>query len=293
MIGKAIIGKSFGGCVKYVMNKDTAELLDSQWVRTENAKLATADFNAIRQQNTKLKKAVWHATLSFAYPDKVDNQLMLQIAKEFIDKLGLSSTQYLIVRHRDTDHQHLHIVANRVQPNGNVVSDSYCKNRSAKACNELEEKYQLVVARHQKRKFISNDKIPPIRKAKQEIHLAILHCLDRGIKNLAQLHLALLEHGIEMRIQEQSTGRVNGISFSKDGISIKGSSIDKSLSYGRLVKRFIPGDHELSRTVSKSKPQQHNGQDLLNEVQNLFNRDAKQAEAEIKYKYDNNLGNGL
>ena len=58
MIGKTNIGKTFGGCVHYVMEKDRAEVLDEKGVRRQNAIVATQDFNRIRSQNPRIQNAV-------------------------------------------------------------------------------------------------------------------------------------------------------------------------------------------------------------------------------------------
>lgn len=239
MIGKVSIGKSFGGCVRYVMEKDSAQVLDQSGVRGQNAVVATRDFNAIRRENPDVKNAVMHTSISFAHQDKVSDAIMVNIGRDYLEKMGLQDQQYLMVRHRDTKHEHMHIVINRVGYNGEVASDRWCKNRTARACDQLEVKYGLTVARQQnKSKDVALDKIPIKKRLKSDIKSEIEKGLNKGINNMDQLKSELSKSKISLKIQTQSTGRINGVSFEKDGLAFKGSSISKEFSYGRLNKQL-------------------------------------------------------
>ncbi|MEQ9404337.1 MAG: relaxase/mobilization nuclease domain-containing protein [Cyclobacteriaceae bacterium] len=239
MIGKVSIGKSFGGVVRYVMEKEDAEVLDQSGVRTENAVVATQDFNAIRAQKQEIKNAVWHTSISFAQDDDLTSEEMTKIARDYLKETGLHDNQYLIVRHHDTKHEHIHIVSNRVGYDGHVVSDKWSKNRTAHTCDSLEEKYGLTVAKLQGRsKVVSEDKVLVKRQLKEELKTAIEASLQNGASNFKTLKAQLQERGINLELQIQSTGRVNGISFKKDGVAIKGSAIDRSYSYRGLASKL-------------------------------------------------------
>ena len=64
MIGKVITGKSFGGCVRYVLEKENAVILDAAGVRVQHASQIINDFNLQRKFNPDLGKAVGHIVLS-------------------------------------------------------------------------------------------------------------------------------------------------------------------------------------------------------------------------------------
>ena len=238
MIGKVSIGKTFGGCVHYVMEKDRAEVLDEKGVRIQNAIVATQDFNRIRQQNPKVQTAVWHTSISFAYEDKVSNELMRGIATEYVNRIGLKGHQYLVVKHNDSRHQHLHIVANRVGYDGSITSDKWCKNRTARLCDHLEQEYQLTIARRHRRKDLSLEKITGKHRVKLEIRQDIQDSLGHGIRNIEQLKRDLLKKGVETRLYKRRNGMAYGVSFRKNGIAFKGSTIHRDLSYTKLQKQL-------------------------------------------------------
>jgi hypothetical protein len=235
MIGKVSIGKTFKGCVNYVMGKDGAEVLYAYGVRSQSIPYAAKDFDTVRNQNPRISNAVWHTSISFAYQDKVDDKLMLNVASDYLKELNLDGNQYLIVKHTDTRHQHIHIISNRVGFEGKVVSDRWCKNRTARACDLMEEKYNLTIAREQGRSY-ENDKRGDIRNVKEEISLAINHSLKSGVSNYEILKNDLLKSGIDLQIQKQSTGRINGVTFKKGELILKGSAVGKEFSYKRLLQ---------------------------------------------------------
>lgn len=89
-----------------------------------------------------------HISLSFSPKDgvRMTDALMLDIAKEYIQRMGITDTQYLLVRHLDQPHPHCHLVYNRVGNNGQTISDKNIKIRNAKVCRALTEKYGLHLA---------------------------------------------------------------------------------------------------------------------------------------------------
>ena len=132
-----------------------------------------------------------------------------------------------------------------------MASDKWCKNRTARICDLLEEKYQLTVARDQgKTSTIINDRIPLKKQIKNQIKEAIAGSLSHGISDFDHLTDELKTHGIELLFHTQKTGRVNGISFRCKGVTFKGSAIDKSFSFRRLAKG-------LSHNRTHDKDQDH------------------------------------
>jgi len=159
MIGKVSLGKSFYGAVNYVMTRKDAQVIEASGIRSASVVLAAMDFEGIRNLKPQVRNAVWHTSISFAYEDKIDNDLMLAIANDYLKAMGLEESQFLLVRHFEKKHSHFHLVANRVKYDGRVVSDRWCKNRTARVCDQLEEKYGLVVARSRQRQQKPKDKV--------------------------------------------------------------------------------------------------------------------------------------
>ena len=93
-----------------------------------------------------LNKAVFHGILSFYPGEKIEDQIMLLIAKEYLQKIGITNTQYAITKHTDRNHPHLHIIANLVNNDGKTIKDNWIGLRGKKIAQELTLKHDLKQA---------------------------------------------------------------------------------------------------------------------------------------------------
>jgi len=255
MIVKVTIGKSFGGCTRYNTEKEDAEILKAEGVRTENPQQMIADFNEVRKLNPNLGKAVWHTSISFAPEDEVSNELMLNIAKDYVDKFKLE--QYAVIRHHDGTKEHFHIIANRVKYDGSTVSDQYSAGRGVELSHRLEKKYELTQSQNvgKRLELTNTDKLKGATKVKYEILAAVKKELPI-CKNLEQLQSNLVTHGITMDIKKQDSGNVYGVTFSKGSAFFKGSEIDKTLSAKQLINslsKLVPGIDQVNKIVQATK----------------------------------------
>ena len=134
MIGKIVTGKSFKGAVEYVMNKPGARLLSSDGVNTSDTREAIRSFNFQRKARPEKAEVVGHISLSFHADDapKLTDDLMRQLAGEYMQRMNITDTQYIVVRHGDTGHPHLHIIYNRVKYDAKLVRkhNERIRNRS-------------------------------------------------------------------------------------------------------------------------------------------------------------------
>jgi hypothetical protein len=157
MIGKISTGKSFRGCLNYLHEGRLQQSKALQELEQEkkqaqvicynqcfgNKKELIQQFNEVRYLNPKLSKPVLHASLSFAHSDQLTNQDKIDIGKQMAKDFGFENNQYVVIEHSDRQHQHLHIVANRIGYDGRTVSDSNNYKRMANFCRSMERKHQL------------------------------------------------------------------------------------------------------------------------------------------------------
>ena len=237
MIGKVISGSSFSGTVGYVM-KEESRILEAEGVMPPEVKDMAQDFKDQTLLNPRLKNNVGHISLSFSSKDapRMTDALMTQIAKEYMQKMGITDTQYLLVRHLDQPHPHCHLVYNRVGNNGQTISDKNIKIRNAKVCRELTEKYGLYLASG--KDDVRRERLREPDKTKYEIYDAIKGSLPK-CKNWNELEGKLKEQGISVRYQYcGSTDRKQGVLFSKNGFEFSGSKIDRAFNFTKLDNRF-------------------------------------------------------
>jgi len=237
MIAKIIEGKSFGGCVGYVLKKDS-EIIHANGLRTDSAKTITQDFNFQRMLNPRLGKAVGHIILSWNTDDKnmLNNDIMVSSAKRYLSKMGIKDTQCLMVRHFDRQHDHIHIIYNRVNDYGKTISNSNGRYKSFKACKELNAMYGFKQS--EGKKNVNRGRLKGNDRTRYQIYDTVKAGI-RHSKNWVELENYLRYKGVEIQFKYKSgTDEIQGISFFKNGQVFRGSAIDRSLSFGQIDKEL-------------------------------------------------------
>ena len=103
MIGKISKGAGFRGCINYVLGKPDAKLLVAEGVLTDSIQTITDCFQAQRMTKPHIRQPVGHISLSYASEDvsRMTDKMLVSLAKEYMQKMGIKDTQYIIARHND------------------------------------------------------------------------------------------------------------------------------------------------------------------------------------------------
>ena len=249
MIGKIKKGSGFKGCVNYVLGKEQAALLHAEGVLAENNRDIIRSFILQAGMNPDLKKPVGHIALSYSPVDapKLTDGKMIQLAQEYMREMKITDTQYIIVRHQDREHPHVHIVFNRIDNTGKTISDRNDMYRNEQVCKKLKAKHGLYFAKG--KEHVKQCRLREPDKSKYEIYNTVKDEIGKS-RNWQQLQTKLAEKGIGIHFKYRGqTGDVQGISFSKGEYTFKGSEIDRSFSFSKLDRYF--GDTGLNVAESQ------------------------------------------
>lgn len=237
MIAKIIKGTSFSGVLAYILGKQEgkARVLYAEGVRRDVLPHEIAnDFALQASMRPNVKKPVCHTILSFSAEDaeRLNDHTMNNLALQYLLKMGYGDTQYLIVRHLDREHPHVHICINRIDNRGKTISDSNEKYHSTKVCKELTEANHLKWG--EGKEAVKRNRLRGNDRLRYEIFDTIKAVLPR-CQNWDELSSALRRQGIDIQFKTKGQAdQVEGVLFSKDGVSFSGSHIDRSCSYSKL-----------------------------------------------------------
>lgn len=264
MIGKVVIGKSFRGCLLYCLNdkikqsgsdtlmKDRAEVLMYNQCYGSQKELIQ-QFNEVRQLNLKLSKPVMHITLSLAPGENLSRDKLMEMAQACAKEMDFENNQYVAVLHRDTNHQHIHIVANRIGFDKRTVSDSNSYRKIANYCRKMEIQYNLrqVIS---PRQFLPRGQrvLPRLDQRKELLRQHIQQALKES------RHFQEFERKMEERGYQVVKGR--GVSFvDNKKVKVKGSELNYSLQTIELIlkKQRILGLKHPSGSGLQPFPNQH------------------------------------
>lgn len=258
MIGKIITGKSFRGCLQYCLHDKIAGENKSELVVNDRAEVIlynqcfgntrelTQQFNEVRQLNPWLSKPVLHVILSLAKGESLPNYKLAEMARDCADDLGFSNNQFLAVLHKDTYHQHIHIVANRIGYNGKTVSDSNNYKKIARLCRRLEIKHEL------KQVLSPNLFLPKELRNYQRLN-ARKERLKEHIKESLACSRSYEQFEQKMKVLKYEVIKMRGIAFrDQQKVYTKGSEVGYSLA---TIEKFLAQKQEVEhkQEITQSK----------------------------------------
>ena len=246
MIGKVKIGKSFGGICRYVFAEDKqAEVLTAEGVRGTSAAVMAADFNAQRELNPNLGRAVMHVALAWPPGEALSNDQMAELARAYLTEMKVDpeGTQWALVRHKDQAHPHAHLIVNRVDNAGATVSDQHNYRQSMEACRKLEKQYGLVSAQEvsQDNRRAQREELPARAAAKLYVQDALSRHLPHATTT-EELTEAMQRDGIRVQATYQK-GQLQAVVFEHEGHHLKGSEVGRAYS-GKHLAETIAAQRE-------------------------------------------------
>ena len=235
MIAKIMKGSGFKGVIHYILDpKKGTELIDSSGVRTDSISHIAQSFIDQTELNPRVGKVVGHISLSFSAQDspRLSNEWMVKVAREYLDKMGIKDTQYIIGRHFDKEHPHVHIAFNRIDNNGKTISDRNDRFRSEKICKELTAKHGLYFS--DGKENVKEHRLKEPDKTKYEIYQALKTEIAR-CRDWKALLAHLKKQDIDVHFKYKGNSQeVQGIIFEKNGYHFNGSKVDRGFSYSKI-----------------------------------------------------------
>ncbi len=149
MISKIFLtGKTFLQTCEYLCeDQERPQVLDVEGVRGHDYRLMAEDFALQHRFMPEKEKPVFHGMLSFPPGEDPGDELMVRIAREYLQEIGMKRTQFAIVKHTDKAHLHLHIIANRVSDEGKPIGMGLIIERESGAGEEEMGKIVWVLSR--------------------------------------------------------------------------------------------------------------------------------------------------
>jgi hypothetical protein len=259
MTGNQIKGKGFRGALRYNLDKvdrQVAEVLDHSFA-SASEKTIMKEIQFVRMLRPNLQKYFYHTSINFPPSEDLSNQMMTQIGREYLKANGFTQHQFIMFRHKDADHPHLHILVNRIGYDGNVLSDSNDYKRSETVLRDLEVKYNLTrvtPSKEVKARAMTKDELEMMKRTnglsqKVKLQVIVKNLLKekRGLTTQEFIQ-ALESKGVNVLFNQASTGFVSGISYGYAGFTIKGAKLGNDFKWSS-IKNMINYDQERDRTI--------------------------------------------
>jgi hypothetical protein len=240
MIGKISKGGSFKNLVEYLDKEDAVVLGTNMY--GQGSRELTAEFMAIRDLNPGIKQPVLHASLSLLPGEELSDEQFREACETWMEKMGfdLTKNQYLIVRHKDTEHSHAHMAINRIDMvSGFVVIDSFERYRSQEIIRQLEQNYGLEPVANSWQKIRNKEREleqTPERASRQKLTREIERA-SQDLPTMPEFFYRLASHQLRASVEFTRNGKPKGITYmAGDGEKVAGNALGKAYSFPGLQK---------------------------------------------------------
>lgn len=217
-------------------------------------------FKRLNDLNDRATTKTLHVSLNFDPSEKMNEMMLLQIASDYMLKIGFAEQPYLVYKHEDAAHPHIHIVSTTIRADGSRINThNIGRNQSEKARKEIEQQYGLINAERQRQ--LRGPVIKPVDVKKviygiSETHRGIANVVKAVFSNyrfssLPEYNAALKQFNV-MADRGNEEGRIfrnRGLVYrvldevgNKTGVPIKASSIGCQPTLTNLEKKFAANE---------------------------------------------------
>lgn len=271
VIGSRPAGNPTFALVSYVFKREkneTAELIGGNMMGYFPSQLSR-ELQAPMPSKENIKEPTFHAVISLPEGEKLADKQWQEIADEYLKRLGFDTERnpFFLVKHSDTECEHIHIVASKVSISGEYVSLHHDYHKGMAVMRDFEKKFNLQqTAENKKEKtkpHIAEKEIAKRKEkdltAKEHIQNTIDDFLNKNSVDLQTqngrdlFEKTLKENGIETKFTINAKG-LAGVSFSYDGEAFKGTKLGTAYKANNLIKRGLAAKNtELSAQESFTK----------------------------------------
>ena len=256
-------GGGFGGLVEYVFFGDENTLrgvIVGGNMAGKNPAALIKEFGLVRRLRPDVARPVWHCSLALPKGEILTPAAWKLVARDFMKKMGFSEfTPYIVVRHSDTDYDHVHIVASRIGIDSKLWLGKWEAKTAIEATQVLEKEHGLMVTKglteraDKKKPTNAEEKIAQIT-GEEPPRVRLQRWIDEVVlkrPNALKFAELLRDRGVTVRANIASTGTMNGFSFAVDGIAFKGSSLGKAYNWAGLQSRGVTYDEKRDGGLSE------------------------------------------
>lgn len=259
MIAKQIKGIDFKAALSYNFKKmnlsseNKASILGSNF-SDNSQKVINREIYVSRSLRPNLKRFFYHTALSFHPSENLADEKMKSIGEAYLQKNGFNQHSYIMFRHRDANHPHMHILVSRIGFDGSLVSDSNDYHRSETSVREIESEFELmpnISSKMAQKRAVTVDEIEMMKRTGEPSKKFVLQeKLEKIIsrsKNMEDFITECEKEKINLQFNQASTGRVSGISYLYEGFKAKGQGLGnkfKFLQMAKILKYEQQADHE-------------------------------------------------
>lgn len=256
MKAKVSRGGGFRGIAKYALGDGKGAEFVAGNVTGTTPRALSSEFAVSRQLRPDVTRPVWHTSLALPAGERLADDQWRAVIDDYMDGMGFDrdNHQFFAVRHQDTTHDHVHVIASRIGLDGSVWHGRWEARKAIDLTQVLEERHGLTrtpgyrqkdeksLTRGEIEMAVRTEQAPP-KKVLQEL----IKTAAQGNPTVVQFAEKLVMSGVEVRANIASTGTLSGFSFGLDGYSFKGSQLGKKFGWKALKAQGVSYEQDRDR----------------------------------------------
>lgn len=250
MKAKVNRGSGFRGLLNYALSERKRPLIVGGNMSGKTPRILAAEFGICRAIRPDIGRPVVQFSLALPPGDTLSRDQWQEIAADFMREMGLEAHPYVVILHRDTEHQHVHIVGSRIDLDGTVWHGKFEAFRAIEATQLLEKRHGLTITpgldsveKEKHKANLTQQEIGKMeRTGKAPVRLLLQEVVDKAIQGGPSVlaFIGRLESaGVTVVPNVATTGHFSGFSFEYQGVHFKSSQLGKSYSWKQLQERGV------------------------------------------------------
>ena len=270
MIAKISATENLGGALGYNFKKvekgEASILLVAELYQDREGRYTMeevfADMESLIPKKCRTKKAVFHCSLNPHPDEKLSDETLMQIAREYMEALGYGNQPYIVFKHNDIAREHIHIVSLRVDSKGRKIDDRFEKRRSKQITDALEKRFGLIPSSKVADKAV--EETPQIDTTQGNIKEQVASALRMVLKHyrfcsLGELNAILSAYNLTVEeIKTEFRGKkYDGLVYvptddkgNKAGTPIHASDIGRGVDYTAVQNRMQKSKQAIKPLIS-------------------------------------------
>ena len=270
MIAKISATENLGGSLGYNFKKvekgEASILLAAELYQNKEGRYTMgevfADMEALIPKKCRTRKTVFHCSLNPHPDERLSDETLMQIAKEYMEALGYGKQPYIVFKHNDIAREHIHIVSLRVDGEGRKINDKFEKRRSKKITDALEKRFGLIPSSKVADKAV--EETPQIDTTQGNIKEQVASALRMVLKHyrfcsLGELNAILSAYNLTVEeIKTEFRGKkYDGLVYvptdgkgNKVGTPIHASDIGRGVGYTAVQNRMQKSKQAIKPLIS-------------------------------------------
>lgn len=261
MVGLAKSCSGGGALANYVLDEEKGYELDRNLVCGDTPQEIVQEMKMIQDLNQRATNKTLSLVLSPDVKDgkKLSDKELKKMTQDYLNKLGIDTEkqQYVAFVHTEKEHKHIHIIANRVQTNGKLISDHHIGKRGQWVAHEIAKERGLVSAKQKmfdNIKKIEQDKTD-LKSERSDIFKKHQKVINKSPKTFSNYIVEMQKVGLDVKPTINKQNQIQGFRVIEKGtgVNYKMSEINRSMSASNLIKSGLKNDlkNELHSSLKK------------------------------------------